>query len=55
MRFRPNSASSADADLNSPDRLTLFKVFEQLGLRMESKLAPVDVYVVDSIHSPTEN
>ena len=60
MRIRPpnpdgSAPSGGDAGLNDPDRQTLFKVFEQLGLRMEAKRAVVDMYVVEAVEKPTGN
>ena len=60
MRMRPpnpdgSAPSGGDTGLNEPDRQTLFQVFEQLGLRMESKRAVVDMYVVESVEKPSEN
>lgn len=60
MRSRPPSPDGStprgpDAGANDSDRQTLFEIFEQLGLRMESKPAVVDTYVVESVGKPTEN
>jgi len=37
------------------DLPTIFEVFEQLGLKMESTKDKVDVYVIDHIEKPTAN
>lgn len=37
------------------DLLTLFQVFEGLGLRMEARRGNADVYVIDRIERPAEN
>lgn len=51
----PQRPSSADAAAVNPDGLPIFTaVQEQLGLRLESQLAPVDVLVIDSAAQPTQ-
>jgi uncharacterized protein (TIGR03435 family) len=59
MRQRPPGPEDApkggDAGLYDPDRQTLYKVFEQLGLRMESQRAVVDMFVVEHVEKPGEN
>ncbi len=59
MRPRPPSPEGApkgnDPDLNDPDRKTLYKVFGQLGLRVESQRAMVDTFVVEHVEKPGEN
>ena len=47
----PNIAAPADADL--PDLFTAFQ--QQLGLKLESTKAPVDVLVIDRVNKPSEN
>jgi uncharacterized protein (TIGR03435 family) len=37
------------------DRLTVFEMFGQLGLRMEAQKGVVEVYVIDHIEKPSEN
>jgi len=37
------------------DRPTLFEIFDQLGLKMESQKGVVDVYVIDHIEKPLTN
>jgi uncharacterized protein (TIGR03435 family) len=49
-------ALSADAGSSDPgDRLTVFQMFEALGLKMEAQKAVVEVYVIDHIEKPSEN
>jgi uncharacterized protein (TIGR03435 family) len=60
MRIRlPNpdgsQPSGGDAGLYDPDRQSLFQVFEKLGLRMESRRAVIDMYIVEGAEKPTEN
>jgi uncharacterized protein (TIGR03435 family) len=55
----PNPATGAvpgvAEDLNDPFRPTLFTVFEQMGLRLESQKMPVEVYVIEKADRPTQN
>jgi uncharacterized protein (TIGR03435 family) len=44
---------SPDAATDAPSLVSA--VHEQLGLRLESRKAPVDVFVIDSISRPSEN
>lgn len=60
MRSRPQSPdgsapSGGDAGVGDVDRQTLFQVFAQLGLRMESRRAVIDMYIVESVETPTAN
>jgi uncharacterized protein (TIGR03435 family) len=60
MRPRPpapdgTAPTGGDAGLNDPDRQTLFDVFRQLGLKMESQRALIDMYLVDHVERPTAN
>ena len=54
---RPDGAppTGGDAGLDDPDRQTLGQVFGQLGLKMESQRAVVDMFVVEHIEKPAEN
>jgi uncharacterized protein (TIGR03435 family) len=45
--------NSAASDLSGPSLFTALR--EQLGLKLESRRAPVDVLVIDSIQKPSEN
>jgi uncharacterized protein (TIGR03435 family) len=49
LEWAPDSA----ADSSAPPLVTALR--EQLGLRLESQKAPVEVLVIDSISRPTEN
>jgi uncharacterized protein (TIGR03435 family) len=60
MRPRPPSPDGqppqgGDAGLADPNRQTLADVFRQLGLRMESQRAVVDMFFVEHVERPTEN
>jgi uncharacterized protein (TIGR03435 family) len=59
MRQRPpapdGTLQGGDAGLYDPDRQTLFDVFTELGLRMESRRAVVDMFVVEHVERPSEN
>jgi uncharacterized protein (TIGR03435 family) len=44
-----------DAGLNDPDRQTLPGIFKELGLRMESQRAAVDMFFVEHIEPPVAN
>jgi uncharacterized protein (TIGR03435 family) len=51
----PMSASVDAGSSDVADRLTVFEMFGQLGLRMEPQKGVVEVYVVDHIEKPSEN
>jgi len=59
MRLRPpnpdGTTPKGDAGINDGDRQTLFDVFHQLGLAMESQRAVVDMYVIEHIERPIPN
>jgi len=59
MRLRPpnpdGTTNKGDAGINDADRQTLFDVFRQLGLAMESQKAVVDMYVIEHIERPAAN
>ena len=46
----PHAADNPDA---APDLFTAFQ--QQLGLKLESAKAPVDVLVIDKVAKPSEN
>jgi uncharacterized protein (TIGR03435 family) len=58
LDWTPDSDASPDAatvGLTSPAIGSIFGAIDQLGLRLESKKGPVQVYVVEKIERPAEN
>ena len=60
MRPKPPSPDGqppqgGDAGLAAPDRQTLADVFRELGLKMESQRAVVDMFFVEHVERPTGN
>jgi uncharacterized protein (TIGR03435 family) len=58
LDWTPDSDASPDAataGVSSPATGSIFGAVDQLGLRLESKRGPVQVYVVEKIERPTEN
>jgi uncharacterized protein (TIGR03435 family) len=54
LTFTPDNPTVDSANApNAPSLLTAIR--EQLGLRLESTRAPVDVLVVDRVQPPTQN
>lgn len=51
----PMGASVDAGSSDVADRLTVFEMFGQLGLRMEAQKGVVEVYVIDHIEKPSEN
>ena len=49
----PMDASATRSD--APDALTVFEMFEEMGLRMVAQKGVVDVYIIDHIERPSEN
>ena len=52
LRWTPDTIQSADSDAG-PSLFTALQ--EELGLRLESTKAPVDVLVIDQVELPTAN
>jgi uncharacterized protein (TIGR03435 family) len=50
----PNEGPEAQA-LADPARPTLFAIFDQLGLKLESRRAPVEMFVIVGAERPSEN
>ena len=55
LRYAPDmdTTGEAQADPNSPSLFTALQ--EQLGLKLESKKGPVDMFVIDHVQRPSEN
>lgn len=52
----PDSQGTDTSAASGPSEPSLFTALrEQLGLRLESKKAPVDLLVIDGIEEPSEN
>jgi len=55
MQVAPFPSGQKQDGVDIADLPTIFEVFEQLGLKMESTKDKVDVYVIDHIEKPTAN
>ena len=55
LEWDPEPDASPDVHDSSPGPSIFTAITEQLGLRLESKKGPVQVYVVEKIERPTEN
>ncbi len=58
LEWTPDQDASANASAPGPSTLAIGSIFsavDQLGLRLESKRGPVQVYVVEKIERPAEN
>jgi uncharacterized protein (TIGR03435 family) len=45
----------ANEGVPEPDRPSLFAVFERLGLKLETRKVPVEMFAIESIERPSEN
>jgi uncharacterized protein (TIGR03435 family) len=53
---RDGEESSGDKGLRDPLRPTLFTIFEQqLGLKLESQKAPLEMYIIERVSRPAAN
>src|SRR5206468_1870899 len=52
---RPRGEGAEAEALADPTRPTLFMIFEKLGLKLEPKKAPVEVYVIEHAERPGDN
>ena len=52
---RPDGATGGDTGLLDPDRKTIFTVFQELGLKLESQRAVVDMFIIDHVEPPAAN
>jgi uncharacterized protein (TIGR03435 family) len=52
---RPRGEGPEAEALADPTRPTLFMIFEKLGLKLEAKKAPVEVYSIEHVERPGEN
>lgn len=59
LEWTPESsqaASSATLPVDIPSGASLFTVLQQdLGLRLDSRKAPIDILIIDKAEKPTEN
>jgi uncharacterized protein (TIGR03435 family) len=54
--FGPRGAPTGPSDASDPGGSSVFASVQQLGLRLESRKAPVEFVVIDSVDKmPTEN
>jgi bla regulator protein blaR1 len=51
----PPPGAKAEDGSNFADLPSLFEVFEQLGLKLESQKAPIETFVIESAERPSEN
>jgi uncharacterized protein (TIGR03435 family) len=60
MRPRParppgQEPTAEDLAFADPARPTIFRIFDRLGLKLESSRAPIEVIVIEGVEHPTEN
>jgi uncharacterized protein (TIGR03435 family) len=51
----PTPGTKAEDGSDAADVPTLFTVFEQLGLKLESQKGAADIFVIDHVEKPSEN
>lgn len=51
----PTAGAKAEDGGDLADLPTLFEVFEKLGLKLEARKAPVDIFHIDRIEKPSQN
>ncbi len=51
----PAAGAKAEDGGDLADLPTLFEVFEKMGLKLEARKAPVDIFHIDSIEKPSQN
>jgi bla regulator protein blaR1 len=54
VQFGPPTSDEAKAE-SDPSRPSLFSILEQVGLKVEARRAPVEIYVVERAEKPSEN
>jgi uncharacterized protein (TIGR03435 family) len=47
--------TAEDLAFSDPTRLTLYQIFDRLGLKMESSRAAAEVIVIESVDKPAAN
>ncbi len=52
LEFSPPAAISQPSESSAP---SLFTAIQDIGMKLESARAPVEVLVIDSVHKPSEN
>ena len=52
LEFTPPAATSQTTESSAP---SLFTAIQEIGLKMESDKAPIEVFVIDSVHKPSGN
>jgi uncharacterized protein (TIGR03435 family) len=55
MRLPLGGAPRDDASTTNSDRPSLFDIFQKVGLRMESRRAIIDMFVIDHVEAPSPN
>jgi len=55
MRVRSGAGETSPEGLDDPLRPSLFSIFDQMGLKLESRKGPIDMFTIQSVERPTEN